>query len=91
MANPRVTTVQAHQDRGDVAILRAAVAGQQQVPPQIVVVGGTEEKHEDAPTCPPHENQWIEWATIRRGASRRRNQFSRAGEPRPANAPLRCR
>ena|SRR5256885_13394124 len=60
MPKPRFTLYKHIKIGGTWRYCRAAVAVNNKVKPHIVVVGGTEEKHEDGSYCVRHKNQWIE-------------------------------
>jgi len=92
MAKPRFTLYKHIKIGGDVAILAVPpLRLTTRSKPHIVVVGGTEEKHEDGSYCVRHKNQWIEVGKrSSRGASPP-HQVVGAGKPRPANSPrFRC-
>jgi hypothetical protein len=53
----------------------------------MVVVGGTEEKHEDGSYCVRHKNQWIEVGNDPAEAHRRRTKLSEQESPAQQTAP----
>jgi len=91
MAKPRFTLYKHIKIGGTWRYCRAAVAVNNKVKPHIVVVGGTEEKHEDGSYCVRHKNQWIEVGNDPAEALRRRTKLSEQESPAQQTAPrFRC-
>jgi hypothetical protein len=91
MAKPRFTLYKDIKIGGTWRYCRAAVAVNNKVKPHIVVVGGTEEKHEDGSHCARHKNQWIEVGNDPAEALRRRTKLSELESPAQQTAPLPAR
>ena len=87
MAKPRFTLYKHIKIEGTWRYCRAAVAINNKVKPHIVVVGGTEEKHEDGSYCVRHKNQWIEVGNDPAEALRRRTKLSEQESPAQQTAP----
>ena len=87
MAKPRFTLYKHIKIGGTWRYCRAAVAINNKVKPHIVVVGGTEEKHEDGSYCVRHKNQWIEVGNDPAEALRRRTKLSEQESPAQQTAP----
>ncbi len=87
MAKPRFTLYKHIKIGGTWRYCRAAVAVNNKVKPHIVVVGGTEEKHDDGSYCVRHKNQWIEVGNDPAEALRRRTKLSEQESPAQQTAP----
>ena len=88
MASPRFTLYKHIKIGGTWRYRRAAVAVNNKVKPHIVVVGGTEEKHEDGSYCVRHKNQWIGVGNDPAEALRRRTKLSEQENPARQTAPV---
>ena len=87
MAKPRFTLYKHIKIGATWRYCRAVVAVNNKVKPHIVVVGGTEEKHEDGSYCVRHKNQWIEVGNDPAEALRRRTKLSEQESPAQQTAP----
>src|ERR1700719_2113993 len=87
MAKPRFTLCKHIKIGGTWRYCRAAVAINNKVKPHIVVVGGTEEKHEDGSYCVRHKNTWIDVTNDPAEALRRRTKLSEQESPAEQTLP----
>src|SRR5258707_13091352 len=78
LAKPKFTLYKHIKIDGQWRYFRAAVASNNKVKPDVIVVGGQEQKHEDGSYCVRHKNQWIDVGNDPAEALRRRTQLVEA-------------